>query len=940
MTFNRRILTSTALVVLLGLISACGESKTEEQRLADATTAFNSGEYREALIELKNLLQDNPNSKQARVLLAETSLNIGDADAAAKELERAKGLGATTDEIYALQQRSWLKLGKYQELVDNYAPGKSDNENDRSEMQAVYAKGLRGLDRTDEARQQFQRLVDSGSNASWKAEGLVGLASIARSNGDEERALELAKQAISVDANSAMAYITLGQINVASANFEEAYDYFVAGLQAAELNDEQRFVMISGELEAALGKGDVEASKEAGNRLFTLAPKHPITSYLLARVAYVSGDKELAFEKIQLVLSEFPSFLPAQFLQGALSLERKNYPQAEMFLSNIVAAQPANFEARRMLAEATLQLGNTSEAADILKTGLAVTPGQPELSSMLARVNLRLDNSVENTELLEKALEANGDDDATRIALISAYVAGGRAADAQALMESTDSDVMTPERKAIIKLIAAMQAGDNAEIISQADSMIAAWPDNALTHNMIGRWYLAEGMVERARTTLENSYKINPDSVELLVTLSQTDISGGSVSDAVARYEEFLERNPQSQNAWLSLVSLHSSNSSDDKIAETLQRARKALPSAYMPDVVWTRYLLSKNRLTEATEVAEKLANNYENVAIAQFIYGRVLFENSQFDRALDLLKKANSLSAGKPETLAYKARTEARLQRLAQAKMSYQALWDANPGNLEAAQSIALLEQRKGNTSGAREILAELREIRPDDPRVDIIDADLKAERGLNKAAYDQYERVYALRPSRDLSLKLARLADLTGSDAEVILRRWLEYAPDDSAARMVLAQRLQQDGRSNDAIAEYETIVAEKADDSLVLNNLAWLHFESGERDSLDRALDLSKRAYEMSTNNAQIADTYGWILFKAGQVEKGVEVLALADANAREQGLSDAKDITYHYAAALSESGDRTGARIQLQGILNDGLPFYSREDAQRLLDSLAR
>ena len=935
----RTIIASVALVLLVG-VTGCGESKTEEQRMTDAAAAFESGEYRAALIELKNLLQENPKNKDARVLLARASLKAGDPESAAKELERAGRLGATSQEIYALQQRTWLKLGRFQELVDNYGADESIAVEDQAEMQFIYAKALNGLDQSAESSVQYQALAESSSSPKWRAEGIVGLALLARAANDDDKAVELANQAVLVYSGSVSAHITLGQIAMTRGEFDDAYEQFTEGLKAPELSVEERFVLLSGELEATLGNVDIEASKDAANRLFALSPEHPVTSYLMARVAYISGDKEMAHTQVQKVLSEFPEYLPAQFLQGALSLERSEFPQAEMFLSNVVAARPKNFQARKLLAQANIGLGQESEAANILREGIRLGPGKQELSAMLGRVNLRFDNSSDNILLLEKNLEANPEDEQTKLALVASYVAAGQADKAYELIESGNDEGITPEQRAIVKLIASMQANDQQAAVAQADVIIATWPDNPRTHNMIGTWFYSKQMTLKARTTLENSYARNPDSGELAVSLSRIDSREGKPAEAAARLEDFVTRQTRDVSAWLDLAAVYLTTGDSIKAFEVLERARNAVPDEHMPKVATVRMLLSEQRFDEAVEMAEKLANEHETLAVAQLMYGRALFEDNQYDRALEFLKKANSMVPNQPEALAYKARAETKLNLVAQAKKTYEALWAANPGNIEAAHSIALLELRKGNTAAATQMLEALRSLRPDDPRVDVVEADLNVERGNNKAAFELYEKAYTTRPSRNVALKLARLAPQQGADAEKIIRRWLQQSPDDLPARLVLAQRLQQESRDSDAIVEYEVVVGARPDDALALNNLAWLYFKSSAKGARERALELSKRSYELSPNSPQIADTYGWILLRSGNVDQGKEVLALADTRARNQGLSDARDITYHYAAALSESGDRAGARLRLEGILDDETPFYSREDAQRLLDSLAR
>ena len=77
------------------------------------------------------------------------------------------------------------------------------------------------------------------------------------------------------------------------------------------------------------------------------------------------------------------------------------------------------------------------------------------------------------------------------------------------------------------------------------------------------------------------------------------------------------------------------------------------------------------------------------------------------------------------------------------------------------------------------------------------------------------------------------------------------------------------------------------------------------------------------------------YGWIQFKSGQLDAGVQTLrrALAATSPKRS-----PDIAYHLAAALHENGATNEARETLLQALATTRPFASRDDAQRLYDSL--
>ena len=111
--------------------------------------------------------------------------------------------------------------------------------------------------------------------------------------------------------------------------------------------------------------------------------------------------------------------------------------------------------------------------------------------------------------------------------------------------------------------------------------------------------------------------------------------------------------------------------------------------------------------------------------------------------------------------------------------------------------------------------------------------------------------------------------------------------------------------------------------------LNNLAWIYDENGD----ERALDFARRAYEAAPSRAEISDTYGWIMLRKGNTEQAVELLGKALAGALEN-----RDIRYHFASALANSGDDQSVIRELETILSKEASFPSRAEAASLLDEL--
>ena len=99
--------------------------------------------------------------------------------------------------------------------------------------------------------------------------------------------------------------------------------------------------------------------------------------------------------------------------------------------------------------------------------------------------------------------------------------------------------------------------------------------------------------------------------------------------------------------------------------------------------------------------------------------------------------------------------------------------------------------------------------------------------------------------------------------------------------------------------------------------------------------RALDLAREAYKAAPENHGIADTYGWILLKSGNIADSLPVLEGAA-----RGEPGSAEVQYHYAAALAKAGQKEAAATVLRKLMDQNERFPSRSAAQALLDSLER
>src|SRR5690242_16013764 len=104
-----------AVVLGAGLSGCTGNDPSSFVTSAKAYIAKN--DYRSAIIELKNALQKDPDSGEARLLLARSLLEVGDTVGAEVEVRKAIAAGVADDSTYPLLARALVAQGEYKKAA-------------------------------------------------------------------------------------------------------------------------------------------------------------------------------------------------------------------------------------------------------------------------------------------------------------------------------------------------------------------------------------------------------------------------------------------------------------------------------------------------------------------------------------------------------------------------------------------------------------------------------------------------------------------------------------------------------------------------------------------------------------------------------------------------------------------------------------------------------
>ncbi|MBT8132573.1 MAG: tetratricopeptide repeat protein, partial [Gammaproteobacteria bacterium] len=161
--------------------AACADDATRIER----AKAFQAeGEYRAAVIELKNVLRSDAENSEARALLGQISLLNGDTATAIKELQRSRELGAQSDDYLVPLARALIREARYPEVIKLNPQSLSDPENQAALLAIM---GNAELSRGD------QREAENNFDAALKvvpgqADALIGKARLAQDRGNFKQA--------------------------------------------------------------------------------------------------------------------------------------------------------------------------------------------------------------------------------------------------------------------------------------------------------------------------------------------------------------------------------------------------------------------------------------------------------------------------------------------------------------------------------------------------------------------------------------------------------------------------------------------------------------------------------------------------------------------------------------------------------------------------------
>ena len=915
-----------AASALLAVLALAGCSKGDPSALVGSAKSYLAkGDYPASIIQLKSALQEAPENPEARFLLGKVLLESGNPSGAEVELRKALDFHYQSDEVYAALARALLAQSEHRKLVLELGERKLDGAAARADLLTSLAMAYLALGETKSARASVEGALAAKPGG---ARALMVQAQLDALGNDLPQALKHIDEAIAAAPNDPDPAVFKAQLQMSQGRREEAIKTLESAIATNPASLNARFALVpllvtTKQLERAAT--ELDAMKKA-------APQDSRTIYSDALVSFARNDASHARDAVQQILARQPDNLRALYLSGLANFQLGAYSAAEDALRRVVAQVPAELNAARVLALTYLKTGRRAQALDTLEAALKRSPDDPTLLRTAGEAYLASGNLVKASQNYERANALDKGNVASSVRLAQVRLAAGDTSRAFKDLESLSQAEPSQYQADITLITGYLRQGAFDKALAAVKTLEAKQPTNPLTYNLKGAVYIGLRDLKNARASFEKTLQLDPSNFNAAHTLALLDLQERKPDDARSRYEQILVRDPKNEDMLLALAELVATTGQGaDKVRAAIERAIAANPTSVRPRIALINYY-SRLRdapagLAAANAARAAFPNDpqvVESLGIAQIMAG-------ERAPALDTFRQLVQLQPQSATALMRLADAQAGMKDYTAAIESLHKALAIQPDHTQAWVALAKVFVLSGHPEDAITEARKLQKGHPDRALGFAIEAEVLVAQKKWAEAARLYRDAIARQPAPVLAVAGYNALQNAGksADASEWAAKWAKAHPKDTTMLAFLAEQGLRKKDFRTAATYYRLALEVEPENPVFLNDLAWVLAELGD----PKATEVAEKAYRQAPYNPNVIDTLGWTLVRTGDVKRGAELLQaasnLAPAN---------NEIRLHLATAMIKTGDKVGARRELEALIKLEKNSPLRADAEKLLSGI--
>jgi cellulose synthase operon protein C len=915
-----------AIVAFVGLGNSPVLAKDAQSYVGTAQGYADKGNLKAAEIELRNAVREAPQDAHIHGLLAQVYLKLGEAASAEREARSARDLkGDETDYLLTLAD-AMMRQGKFADIPAQIKAGHRSPELE-SQVRMVLATTAARLGDRAKSETLLREAVAVNPNT---PDPKIALArQLLGSNAEE--AGKLVDEVLAANPRLAEAVVVKGETLGKQGDFDGAIRHFDEALVIDPHNLSARLSRAN----VYLSRGDYDSVDKDLEPVLKAAPQHFGGNYLRALENFKKRDFAEADKILDRLSPGFTNMPEGLYVQAATKYGLGQYGQASAAIAKYVARVPQNPFGARLAAMIALRRGSQDTAVQYITEYLAKSKADPATLTLLGNIYNAARKPALALEQYQKAaaLEPENLSLKTMVAASEIDTGAGRKG-----LEELEQVFATESGAAIAGptlVLTELRAGRVEKAAEVAEQLVKRDGANPIYQTLLGSVRAAQRDYPAAEMIFKALVDKTPDFAPARANLANTYVAAGNREEAQKTYQDFLARKPNDVSALLGLADIAAGEKRWDQAIRYADQARAASPSNPMPGLKLLELYASQQDWERAKSLASELSNQFPSYAGVFDAQGRVLTTSGDRDGAINAFRRAYEIDPSSAPILARYLSVLAAAKRFPEYRTILQSRLDKDPGNRGIKAQLIRVEAEIGGLEAGTARARSFAKDDPDSSLYDLVSAELHERGGKRSDAIALLEKTTTARPmDDDVAVALARLhiRDGNPAKAETVLSSRLEQRPNAVAVRAALADVYINNKKFDSAIGEEMLVLAERPNDPIALNNLAWLYQQKGD---LAKAREFAENAAGIAPTSGAIADTLGWIILAQGDTET-----ALTRLQAASTAMPGNPEIQYHIAVALGRAGRTADARAMLEQLLGSGASFASKTEAEKLLEELKR
>jgi tetratricopeptide (TPR) repeat protein len=674
-------------------------------------------------------------------------------------------------------------------------------------------------------------------------------------------------------------------------------------------------------------------------------------NYDKARLAYLNAlqldpANALAFERIGAMwLDDAAPLRAAPFLIKATELDPKNaqnhirlarcylaigrFADAKNEALKVLEQVPDNSGAIVALAEAA----RSNEDIEAAWEQLQKFPKKDDVSFHLALANLLLHKGdvAAAGEAVRQALAVDPKSSAAHMAMGDLYLL--QKDQKQVSEEFKKAADLAPVRSVERLKYAAFSSttGDAEETRRIATEMTKQTPDYLPGWILLAELAFKDKKYDEALSTLENVFSRDPENFDGRRLQSDVLLAKADTKKAIDVLERLDQTFPDTPLIKYQLARAYLKNNNTNQAKMALDRAILINPNYDDASVLLAGINVTTGHGDTVIEPMTRLLKRRPDSRSAALLLAAAYGALDRFDDAAVVLQEQAKLAPQDPQAQAALGLTFRQAKRNDEARQAFEKATQLAPDNLALMDQLVELDLLDKRFDAARQRIRRQFQKNPDAPAAHFFEGKILAAERKWESAEAELQKTLQLDPNFSSAYDLLVQTYLAANklpQAVSQLQAALSKNPNNPSALMTLGlvyEQMKEYPKERDA---YEKLLSINPDFVPALNNLAYLYTER--LNDLNKAYDLARKAHDLQGQDAAVADTLGWVLYKRGDYQQALAILQESAEKA-----ADNPEIQFHLGMTAYMMGQTDMAKVALRKAASAPKDFPGKDESKRRL-----